>query len=72
MSDTPDNIILAHLRAIRAKQDAHSADLQEIKERLGHLESQYASISRRVDRIGGDVERLNRRAGLIDEPEGAA
>ena len=71
MSDGPDNIILAHLRAIRAKQDEHSADLHEIKERLGFLEGQYASISRRVDRIGGDVEVLRKRAGLIDAPEDA-
>jgi hypothetical protein len=69
VSDGPDNIILAHLRAIRATQYEHTADLHEIKERLGLLESQYASISRRVDRIGGDVERLNTRAGLIDAPE---
>ncbi len=68
MVETPDNIIVEHLRIIRAgigdlgrKLDELKADMIEVKERLGSLESQYASISRRVDRMGGDVELLKRR-----------
>lgn len=30
-------------------------DMMEVKERLGFLEDQGASISRRLDRVGGDV-----------------
>jgi hypothetical protein len=38
----------------------------EVKERLGLLEGSVASLSRRVDRIGGDVEQIKRRLDLVD------
>ena len=38
----------------------------EVKERLGLIESQYASLSRRADRIGGDVELIKRRLNLVE------
>jgi len=41
-------------------------DLAEVKERLGILESQYASLSRRVDRIAGDVEQVKRQLNLVE------
>jgi hypothetical protein len=56
--ETPDNIILEHLRIIRAgvgdlgrKLDELKTDVIEVKERLGFLEGQYASLSRRIDRM---------------------
>lgn len=61
MSDQPDNLVLSMLRAIRTDLAELKADMVEVKERLGILESQYASLSRRVDRIGGDVEVIKRR-----------
>ena len=67
MSDTPDNLILSLLRAIRADIADIKGDVSEIKERLGFLEAQYASLSRRLDRMGGDVERIKTRLGLVDE-----
>ena len=71
MSDAPDNLVLTLLRAIRADvteiKVEFKADLLEIKERLGFLEAQYASLSRRVDRMAGDLERVKVRLGLIDE-----
>ena len=67
MSDTPESLVLHLLRAIRTDVSELKADMQEVKERLGHLEGQYASISRRVDRIGGDVERIKLRLNLHDE-----
>lgn len=54
-----ENRILEHLRAIRATQDRHSDELREIKQRLGMLESQYASLSNRLDR-------MDERVGLIE------
>jgi hypothetical protein len=42
--------------------------LVEIKERLGLLEGGQASLSRRVDRIAGDVEHIKRRLELTDAP----
>jgi len=61
-----DNLVLEHLRAIRATLDRHTDDLLEIKGRLGLIEGQYASISRRVDRIDERLDRVERRLGLIE------
>lgn len=61
-----DNLILEHLRAIRAAQDRHSDDLREIKGRLGMLESQYASLSNRLDRMDDRVAHIERRLELRD------
>ncbi len=66
MSDPRADLMLDLLRAIRAEQAEIRTDLAEIKERLGILESQYASLSRRVDRLGGDMEQVKRRLGLIE------
>lgn len=69
MSDQgPDNLVLNLLRQIRAKQGEHTADLLEVKERLGLIEGNGASISRRLDRVAGDVELIKRRLELIDAP----
>ena len=67
MSEAPDNLVLTLLRAIRGDIGDIKADISEIKERLGFLEAQYASLSRRLDRLGGDVERIKTRLGLVDE-----
>jgi predicted nucleic acid-binding Zn-ribbon protein len=61
-----ENLVLEHLRAIRATQDRHSQDLLEIKGRLGILEQQYASISRRVDHIDQRLDRVERRLDLVE------
>ena len=61
-----DNIVLEHLRAIRATLDRHSDDRLEIKGRLGILEQQYASISMRVDRIDERAFRIEKRLDLVE------
>lgn len=66
MSETPDSLVCNLLRAIRSDIAEVKADLVEVKERIGILGSQYASLSRRVDRIGGDMERVKRRLDLAD------
>ena len=66
MTDSRADLMLELLRAIRAEQAEIRTDLAEIKERLGIQESQYASLSRRVDRLGGDMEQVRKRLGLID------
>jgi archaellum component FlaC len=68
MSGGPEDLILTYLRRIDTKVDDVRADMAEVKQRLGFLEEQYASISRRVDRIGGDVERIKTRLDLVDAP----
>ena len=64
----PDNLVLNLLRHIRARVDEHSADFVEVKERLGLLEGSVASLSRRLDRVAGDVEVIKRRLELSDAP----
>ena len=66
MSDQPENILLIYLRRIDQKVDHLGQDMIEVKERLGFLEQQYSSISRRIDRVGGDVEFIKRRLDLVD------
>ena len=66
MSDQPENILLVYLRRIDQKVDHLGQDMIEVKERLGFLEQQYSSISRRIDRVGGDVEFIKRRPDLVD------
>ena len=66
MTDDVSNLILEHLRHLRAGQDALRADMLEVKERLGQLEAGYASLSRRIDRMDGRLVRIETRLGLID------
>ena len=66
MSDDPKNLILTYLRHIDSEVSGLRTDVTEVKQRIGLLEGQYASISRRVDRIGGDVERIKTRLDILD------
>jgi hypothetical protein len=68
MSDRPEDLVLILLRGIRADISAIKGDMAEVKERLGLLEAGYASVSRRLDRMGGDVERIKVRLDLVDAP----
>ena len=61
-----NELIFETLEAIQATQARHSEDLREIKERLGILEMQYASLSNRVDRIDQRLDRVERRLELIE------
>ncbi len=61
-----DSLVLEMLRAIRGDLSGIKADIIELKERVGLVEGQTASISRRLDRVGGDVEQIKRRLELVD------
>ncbi len=60
-----NELLFETLKAIQATLVRHGDDLREIKERLGILEMQYASLSRRVDKIEERVERIERRLELV-------
>jgi predicted nucleic acid-binding Zn-ribbon protein len=64
-AEVTNELIYEALKAIQATLARHSEDLREIKERLGILEMQYASLSRRVDKIEERVERIERRLDLV-------
>jgi predicted nuclease with TOPRIM domain len=66
MNDAPANLILDHLRAIRGELTELRTDMIKVKERLGLIENQCASASRRLDRVAGDVELLKRRLNLVE------
>jgi hypothetical protein len=68
MAEDPDNLILDLLRAIHGNIGQIKGDIIEIKERLGFLGDSYASLSRRVDRLVGDVERIKARLDIVDTP----
>lgn len=61
-----DNLVVEMLRAIRSDIADLKTGQIEIKERLGFLEQQYASISRRVDRIDLTLDRIARRLELVE------
>lgn len=65
-----ENLVLELLSATRGDIAEVRADVLELKERVGLLESQCASLSRRLDRVAGDVEQIKRRLSLVDEGVG--
>lgn len=64
-TEVTNDLIYETLKQIQATQARHSDDLREIKERLGILEMQYASLSRRVDKIEERLDRVERRMDLV-------
>jgi hypothetical protein len=74
MSEQP-NLILEHLRVIRAEIAMLCSESKETRERVAHLEhrlagvyaqyagvyTQYASVSERLDRIFNALERIELR-----------
>jgi predicted nuclease with TOPRIM domain len=64
MAMEPTNLVIEHLRYIRGAVDGLRDDMREIKTRLGILESQYASVSNRIDRLDDRLERVERRLEL--------
>ncbi|OCW59206.1 hypothetical protein [Hoeflea olei] len=66
MSPAAENLVLEHLRAIRATVDRLADDMLEVKGRLGLIEMQYASVSNRLDRMDERVSRIEKRLGLIE------
>ena len=66
MSDQRGDPAPEMLRAIRGDLAEVKVDLVELKQRVGLLEGQYASLSSRVDRIAGDVVMIKRRLDLVE------
>ncbi len=66
-AEVTNELIYEALKAIQVTLARNSEDLREIKERLGILEMQYASLSRRVDKIEERAERIERRLDLVGE-----
>ncbi len=61
-----ESIVIEHLRYMRGTLDGVRDDIREMKGHIGTLESQYANISNRMDRLDGRVERIERRLNLAE------
>jgi predicted nuclease with TOPRIM domain len=61
-----EDTILEHLRHVPTAVDDLRDDMREVKRRLGHLEEQYAFLSRPLNRLDKRMERVERRLELVD------
>lgn len=73
MSPASESLVLDPLRGIRGTRDRHSQAHQEIKRRIGLLETQVgiltarnASISNRRERRDERVLRIDKRRDLVE------
>lgn len=78
MSDKVDNLVLEHLRALRAGQDRIENELQDLKGRLSAVETGLNGVRRdlvalaeadarlqvTIDRLGNRADRIERRLEL--------
>ena len=61
-----NELICETLKRMQDTLALHTQFHLETKERLGLLEQQYASISRRIDRTDQRFDRVERRLDLIE------
>jgi len=61
MTDNVENIVLEHLRALRAGQDRIEAGLKEVRQRLTGVESGITGLRR--DNLGGSGRCLSSASG---------
>jgi archaellum component FlaC len=66
MAQEPDNVVLVLLRKIDERTDRMANDLQDLKVRVTSVEEGLAGVNRRLDRLEGRVERIERRLELTD------
>jgi hypothetical protein len=63
-AEVTNELLLETLKAIQGTLTRLVDDIHEVKERLGILEMQYASLSNRMDRMDLRIERIERRLDL--------
>ena len=61
-----DDLIITIVHNQPGRYSLTPDDLVKLKQRVGLLEAQYASLSARVDRIAGDVVQIKRRLDLVE------
>lgn len=74
MTENVENLVLEHLRHIRARVDQIAEDVNLVKHRLTSLESQAANIHSdmaiihlRIDQVDQRMNRIERRLDLVDD-----
>jgi predicted nuclease with TOPRIM domain len=75
MTENIDNLVLEQLRAIRADLRGLKDDMRDVKARLSSIETYNAALhgdqarsSVKFDDLAERVERLEARAGLVENP----
>lgn len=73
MSDGTDNLVLEHLRRIRASQERTELDMSELKARASGLEqvtgqilTLMGTLNQRMDRFDERLGRIERRLDLAE------
>ena len=66
MADEPDNIVLAILRKLDQRTERMAEDLHDLKVRVTAVEEGLAGVNRRLDRLEGRIERIEKRLELTD------
>ncbi|MBZ0140845.1 MAG: hypothetical protein K8H87_13895 [Pseudorhodoplanes sp.] len=66
MADEPENVVLVLLRRIDERTERMADDLQDLKVRVTSVEEGLAGVNRRLDRLEGRMERVDRRLELTD------
>jgi uncharacterized coiled-coil protein SlyX len=51
MADEPDNLVLVHLREIRATLAEHSTRFDRMDERFAQIDERFAQVDRRFDEM---------------------
>jgi hypothetical protein len=67
MPDEPDNLILQHLRAIRADNEKTHRMLFDLTLRVSSLEQKVAFVGTDIARIDGRLDDVNKRLDHIEK-----
>ena len=82
MVDNVENLVLEHLRALRAGQDRIESELRDLKERVSVVETGLNGVRRdlvalaeadarlqvSIDRLGDRADRIEKRLELRENP----
>ncbi|SIO52615.1 hypothetical protein SAMN05443247_07290 [Bradyrhizobium erythrophlei] len=66
MTDQPDSIVLAILSRIDQRTERMAEDIHDLKTCATSMEEGLAGVNRRLDRLDGRVERIEKRLELSD------
>ena len=82
MAENVENLVLEHLRALRAGQDRIESELRDLKERVSAVETGLNGVRRdlvalaeadarlqvTIDRLGDRADRIEKRLELRENP----
>ena len=66
MTDNTDNLILEHLRHIRARVDKNETDMEDLKMRLSSVERSNALLHLDIAQVNYRLDGFDRRLATIE------